>query len=833
MSGSSAALRAAFLAIAAPGQPTSQKTRRRTMGSDMKLARTAIAVAGLALCVQGTEIWVAVTGDDQGPGTRESPFASVEKAQQAVRALHRDGLQEDVLVHLTAGVYELPEPLTFGPDDGGTGAHAVTYVGEPGNPTVLSGGRRIRGWTITPEGLWTAVLPEVVNGTWQPRQLVVHGRTAQRARWPNVDAPQPYGRVKAAALAEDRSRYTVSIDSSAVSAWNNVSEVEIVVCGNWEITRKKLLSVDPQSGTLTLAPPHAGAHPAIRPVKGRFFFLENAREFLDQPGEWYLDVRTGQLTYSPRPEDVLATSIMEMPRLTRLLDLQGTPERPVRNLHFQGLHFACADWDFPDYGFNGIQASFHTFPTDGQKGWVWFPWLGTKPALQWEFAEACTLQNGVLRNLGGVGLHLKRGCSRNTVEGNLVEEVGANGIMIGENLVGFPWGKETLPPGELPVGNRVANNIVRRCGLDDYGAVGIWVSFTDGTHVAHNLLYDLPYSGISVGWMWNENPTDNRNNLIEANHVHTVLQKLCDGGCLYTLGRQPGTVIRGNRFHNVLRSETAQGAPNNGIFFDQGSKGFLVENNLIYATSGEPIRFNQCRKEWHTWGRNFFGMPRKVPGKRGAALGCDGQSAGFEVPHTTELDPLEITAEAWIRRRRFAAHGDRRRWVINKNDDEWTDGHWALMVNDSKAGAYLNIGGGRENSFEAWSEEGVLKLGTWQHLAVTYDGKDLRVYTDGKEVACTAINRARVPGTLPLAIGRRQDAYNSFLGAIDEAVVYAGALSPPQILARARADGAPPLASLPVVGQWDFESLDDKTDQLQQVEKSAGLEPRFRKRMNK
>jgi len=86
----------------------------------------------------------------------------------------------------------------------------------------------------------------------------------------------------------------------------------------------------------------------------------------------------------------------------------------------------------------------------------------------------------------------------------------------------------------------------------------------------------------------------------------------CDGGCIYTLGFQPGTVIRGNHLHDARRSRYAQGAPNNGMFIDEGSKGFLFEQNVIYDTAAELIRFNQCRREWHTWQDNHFGPAAEV-----------------------------------------------------------------------------------------------------------------------------------------------------------------------------------------------------------------------------
>src|SRR5262249_17513648 len=145
------------------------------------------------------------------------------------------------------------------------------------------------------------------------------------------------------------------------------------------------------------------------------------------------------------------------------------------------------------------------------------------------------------------------------------------------------------------------------------GCVGIWLSIADGTTVAHNLVHDLPYTGISVGWAWNANPTDARNNRIEYNHVHHVMKLMSDGAGIYTLGLQPGTVLRGNLIHDVERSGSAQGSSNNGLYFDEGSKGFQVEDNIVYQVSGDPLFLHQSHQNWHTWGNNSFGVAPDSP----------------------------------------------------------------------------------------------------------------------------------------------------------------------------------------------------------------------------
>jgi hypothetical protein len=776
-----------------------------------------LAAASLA----ALEVYVGPGGNDANPGTAKQPFASFARGRDAARQAVGAGLTADVTVLMAAGTYELAEPLLFGPEDGGTAEHAVTYAAAPGAAPVLSGGRRISGWQRGEGNVWTATVPAVRAGTWYFHQLWVNGRRGIRARTPNADAPQPCFPLQGARLSEDLSAHTYSFTPGQLAAWKNLGDVEAVVFGNWEITRKHFAAVDAAAGVAQMAGPHAQPHEAMLPAAGRWCYLENAGEFLDAPGEWYLDRPAGVLSYWPRLDEDMATATVVAPVLTRLLEVRGRPGKPVRNLHFRGLEVAYSDWAIPPGGYLGIQASHFNTGGGSSQDDAMADWGRIEAAVRWEDAERCSFSDGALRHLGGAGLALHWRCQGARIEGNLVTDISANGINLGG----------PREDGDVPRDTRIANNHVHACGLDYAGAVGIWVGFAQRTVVAHNLVHDLPYTGISVGWQWDAEPTPARENVIEFNHIYDVMTRLGDGGGIYTLGLQPGSVIRGNHIHDIRRSTYAQAAPNNGIFFDQGSTGFRVEDNVIYATSGEPMRFNQTGPEALAWGENRLGLAAAAPGKVGAALHGDGSGGGIEVPHAPELDPPALTAEAWILLPGLVTEGDTRRWVINKNDDEWTAGHWGLLTDRDRVGAYLNIGGGEANMIEAWSTEKVLTVGAWQHVAFTYDGQDLRVYLDGRDVAATAVNRSRQPGTMPLAIGRRQDAYNVFLGDIDEVRLYSRALAAAEVSARAAAAGAPPPAGLPVVGYWGFDELMETAAVVHDSEARAGLEPAYRARL--
>ncbi len=565
----------------------------------------ALAVLGvLAVCLPANgqqpptaDYWVAPQGSDANPGTMEKPFATLGQAKAAVARRIAAGLDKDLVVMLRRGTYELGETLVFGPEDCGTAKHSVTYMAFPGEEVVISGGRRVQGWKQGTGGIWTVRLPESAKQALNARNLYVNGRRAVHARMPNADDKTGYWELAGAELTADLKRFTLTLPPGLVKNWPDADRIEVMVAGNWEINRKRVQSVDEKTGTIVLAPPHITGPAYIFPARGRWCYLAGARAFLDQPGEWHLDNTTGVLSYWPLPGENLQQAETVVPALQQLVKIAGRADQPAKNLHFRGIRFQYTDWQVPPGGYQGIQAGH--FATAGEGGVSWPRIIATVGCTH---AQQCGFEDGALVCLGGCGIELADGCCDNLIQGYEVREVGSNGINVGGP------NNEKLAPKD----NRVQNNRVHDCGRDDYGAVGIWVGMSQRTIVAHNLVHDLPYTGISVGWQWNPEPTACKENHVEYNHVHDVMNRLCDGGCIYTLGFQPGTVIRGNHLHDVHRSQFAQGAPNNGMFIDEGSKGFLFEQNVIYNTAAELVRFNQCQKDWHTWRDNYFGDPAVV-----------------------------------------------------------------------------------------------------------------------------------------------------------------------------------------------------------------------------
>ncbi|MBI2421884.1 MAG: right-handed parallel beta-helix repeat-containing protein [Candidatus Hydrogenedentes bacterium] len=563
------------------------------------------ALLGACAASQAADYYVSPNGNDSNPGNDAAPFATLERAQQAVRALVAAGLDHDVEVLLHGGDYLLERALVFDPQDSGTAEHSITWRAVQGEVAVLSGGKAVTGWKPIGNNQWTAAVPGVVEGGWSIRQLFANGVRLPRGRHPN--APDL---LRVESVSEDVKTVVMEQPFSEVDLAGQ--NAELVMYQNWSISRVSILST--QERSLSLANPMGwiGHGPMTTASPGKPAYVEHVLQYVDVPGEWYLDYAKGVLTYQAAQDEDPNGQRFVAPYLSKLLVVEGRSEAPVLNLHFEGLQFKYTRWELPEFGYLGIQAGHYGTRTVD-------PSHVLPAALEFTYAQDCTIKNSRIAHTGACGVVFGAGCRRNVVEACEITDIGGNGVMVGWRGKGEIEGKDQggdfhlagdwVHPEDVPVGNRVIGSLVSQCGAVNHGCVGIFAAFSDGTRIEQNVVYDMPYTGISVGFRWDSTDTSQKNAVIAHNHVHDTMKMLADGGCLYTLGYQPGTVIRGNVFHDAHRSGFAHGgAPNNGIFFDEGSKGFHVVDNTIYNTSGEAIRFNQTNAENFTWENNSFGV---------------------------------------------------------------------------------------------------------------------------------------------------------------------------------------------------------------------------------
>ncbi len=554
-----------------------------------------IVICGVALFARAGDVYIYVspTGNDVGPGTEGKPFKTIGRARQAVRAKVKAGLTDHVSVLIAKATYRLTEPLVFGPGDGGDDEHMVSYLAPDSGSVVFSGGVEITGWRDVGGGVWAAKLPAALEEHGRARtiadasipaddrpafnELFVAGERRTPARHPNAG----YLRIDKAVDA----RRSFLFNVGDIPAVGDANQVTLVYLHDWEITRVAVASVDQASRTLTTKYPVGckadywrigGYEPHPR------YFVEGAREFLDAPGEWWLDRTRDEVLYRPMPGEKFDGFVAVAPLAKQLLVVRGvSPDKPVLNLRFDGLKFEHCAWRHEGYRYAGSQAGFHFNGKDNDDSGRG----AMTPAVDVQNARGVGLYNCVLQHLGGAGVWVGRGARKCSMLNCTVRDVAGNGIMLGEPTI-------RTPEAGLAGGNMVERCTIERCGAVYYGAVGIWVGLSGQNYIWHNEIRDLPYTGISVGWMWNPTPTPCKGNLVSDNHIHHVMQILSDGGGIYTLGWQPGTKLTGNWIHDV--PVNAGRAESNGMFLDEGTTDLLIENNLIHDVARSPLRFHKA-----------------------------------------------------------------------------------------------------------------------------------------------------------------------------------------------------------------------------------------------
>lgn len=537
-----------------------------------------------------------VNGNDANSGKASAPVRTPGAAQMLARTYAAKG-DKDVTVYLHGGVYTLTETWQFTEADTARNGHTVTYTAVDGETPVISGGYPVTGFTLhdSSKNIYVADVSDYTGGVENgllSRDFYVNGnitvlaRTAENLHGASFDTQ------------------SLTTDQSIFANLSRPQDAVLVIRNYWTESRVRVTDAvtTGNSTRFTMIQPAWGNYNATASLGGapinadQFAFMENAYEFLNEPGEWYLNAETGKLYYIPRDGENLSTASAYLGALEQLITINGTDQKSVENLTFSGLTFSHTTWTQAetDEGLLVIQGNVYKSRTmtastmfDNSK------WITPVASVYGRMLNGVTFDHNTFRCLGNAAIHLDEGTKNCNITCNTFADLAGTGVMLGNYSIAHhdQFGKNADIDSVsylLTENNRITDNRITNIGTGYSSACGIMVGYSRGTDVSYNTLTNLPYTAISLGWGWGFNQREMRGeyysdgdgvfifsgSTITNNYIDDIMNVLFDGGGIYTLGRNDNSTVRDNYIANIHNDY-------GGIYLDNGSQGFTVTNNAI------------------------------------------------------------------------------------------------------------------------------------------------------------------------------------------------------------------------------------------------------------
>ncbi len=583
--------------------------------------------------IEAYTIAVSPTGSDAADGTPAHPFQTLQRAQQAVREHNTTG---NVVVQLADGTWRLTAPLRFASADGGqpggpTGHYTVTWAAAPNVHPVLSGAVRVTHWTLSDPAkhIWSA---ETTKGQ-DTRQLWVNDHLAPMAQLELKRADYTFTRAgltpKPSAPTFPELANDTRLELRATGFFTErVAPVERLTAK--EITMRQPAWDNNLWGYDTIEKPY---HP-----ESAHLILANSPRLIRSPGQWAIAPAEGKLYLRPEGDADPNTLDVELPVVEVLVSIAGSLDKPIENLHFEGIRFSHTTWLGPSgpEGYASQQSgSFLTghaaaFPADPiatcDEGCPAFEtvrneWTQIPASIQVSAANLISFTSCVFAHLGqyalGIGndapnLLAKVGLATSDItvtRSVFTDDAGgavlAGGVRRDAHHPGYPGLDARLINRQLAVTNNRIQSVAR--DYRDHSA--ILSTYDEGALILHNDIADVPYDAIDVGYGWgmhdaggNPNyrvrmhgydapqnlvyrtPTTHHDVVVASNRVHGAKHFFHDGGAIYNLSASPNTLIT----ENYIFDNSAQ----IGLYLDEGSRFITVRRNVVQDPGSEWLNVN-------------------------------------------------------------------------------------------------------------------------------------------------------------------------------------------------------------------------------------------------
>ncbi|MBN2852864.1 MAG: right-handed parallel beta-helix repeat-containing protein [Clostridia bacterium] len=344
--------------------------------------------------------------------------------------------------------------------------------------------------------------------------------------------------------------------------------------------------------------------------------IYNCREKL-QEGQWYFDQQNHEIIYMPFRDEEITSLTFIIPTLETLFMIENS-----HDISFEGITFQYTSW---------IKPSVEGLP-DGQANLC--KNFDIRPDQMTEFRKpesAVKIRNSTrisftdcrFLNLGCCAIDIQEGAKHVDISRCRFSNIAANGIMASE--FNFKCGHETDEK-LITEHITISDNEFFQIGSQYKSGTAIIAGYLRHSTISHNIIHEVAYTGISLGWGWGfDDPnykysdlkhdrltfgtfddypimTDNH---IDYNHIYHTMTKMHDGAAIYTLSMNQESSVKGNYVHDngnftgvpypelfffrripdldnpVKTAIIERNSFPGGIYLDEGSGGFTVEDNVI------------------------------------------------------------------------------------------------------------------------------------------------------------------------------------------------------------------------------------------------------------
>lgn len=574
---------------------------------------------------EAATFYVASSGNDKNPGTVKLPFSTIHRAQEAVRRSRKNSGAVTVLIR--EGTYYLKSPLTFGPEDSGSGRAPITYAAYPGERVTISGGCKVLcNWTPYKNGIMTTPVPRGL----QFSQLFINGKRQIRARYPNYDPSTPgksgyisaAGPIRADALnpfAGENGDMTFSTQSPrgirfdpatfTKQKWANPQEAEIHIfqAAYWGNLQWKIKGIDFSTDTIWFGDggQQIGAkwshHPAVLNEHSRFF-VDNVFEELDVPGEWYLGKQNNTLYYYPEQGTDLQRALVEVPLLDDAIEFSGTQSDPVQNVSLRGFRIS-----------HTAATYLKSYEVPSLSDWA----IHRGGSVFAEGTRNCSIENCWFDAVGGNAVFVNRYNREFSITGCTFTETGDSAIcFVGD------FEKTNGTQLAFPYACQAHNNLIHNCGFFGKQIAGVYISRAKRIKASHNLIYNMPRAAICIGdGTWG-------GHVIEYNQTHDTVRETSDHGPFNAWGRDRGWALAQSHapytsdrsldvWEGLIDAMEPVIVRNNffdeksgwGLDLDDGATNYEIYNNISVGGVSMKLREGAYRKVYN----NIWYLSKAAP----------------------------------------------------------------------------------------------------------------------------------------------------------------------------------------------------------------------------